>query len=36
MLGLVTLGDWQHLGGLGDRGHSKLAVVIVQARRRSW
>jgi hypothetical protein len=34
--GLVTLGDWQHLGGLGDRGPSELAVVIVEARRRSW
>jgi hypothetical protein len=35
-LGLVTLGDLQHLGGLGDRGPSELAVVIVEARRRSW
>jgi hypothetical protein len=35
-LGLVTLGDWQHLCGLGDRGPSELAVVIVEARRRSW
>jgi hypothetical protein len=35
-LELVTLGDWQHLGGLGDRGPSELAVVIVEARRRSW
>jgi hypothetical protein len=28
-LGLVTLGDWQHLGGLGDRGPLELAAVIV-------
>jgi hypothetical protein len=35
-LGLVTLGDWQHLGGLVDRGPSELTVVIVEARMRSW
>jgi hypothetical protein len=28
---LVTLGDWYHIDGLGDRGPSKLAVVIVEA-----
>jgi hypothetical protein len=33
---LVTLGDWQHLAGLDDRGHSEIAVVIVDAWRRSW
>jgi hypothetical protein len=35
-LGLVNLGDLQHLGDLGDRGPSELAVMIVEARRRSW
>jgi hypothetical protein len=35
-LGFVTLGDWQHLSGLSDRGPSKLVVVIVEARMMSW
>jgi hypothetical protein len=35
-LELVTLGDWQDLGGLGDRSPSELAVMIVEAQRRSW
>ena len=34
---LVTLGDWHHLVGLGDRGDApELAVKIVEARRTSW
>ena len=30
-LSVSILGDWQHLGDLGDRGPSELAVEIVEA-----